>query len=204
VFEEALAGRRITALRMLEARVEAARRLAGRTASEVQPSAASQLDPTTRARQKELLEQEIALVEGQLKEVRKQVELGVVATSEPIAKQRELIHLQRKVAALDDLSDSIRRQRQLIDQELGLVRQLVDETKRRIDNGKATRHDLVELERQMLQLMREDLDLTAKPDQRTATGHDAWIRRGRSRDTTGARSPDLRCDLSAYRRCADA
>jgi tetratricopeptide (TPR) repeat protein len=154
---------RDTALRMLEARVEAARRLAGREWAEGQSSSASQLDPATRARQKELLEQEIALVEGQLKEVRKQVEVGAVPTSEPIAKQRELIHLQRQVAGFDSSPDSIRRQRQRIDQELGLVRQLVEETKRRIENGKGSRNDLVEFERQMLQLMREDLDLAARP-----------------------------------------
>ena len=62
---------------------------------------ALRVDPAARARKRELLEQEIALVEGQLKEVRKKVELGVVPTLEPVAKQRESLHLQRKLAELE-------------------------------------------------------------------------------------------------------
>jgi hypothetical protein len=36
---------------------------------------------------------------------------------------------------------------------------LVESTKLRVENGQASRNDLVELERQMLQLMGEQLDL---------------------------------------------
>jgi hypothetical protein len=117
------------------------------------------LDPATRARQKELLEQEIALVEGQLKETRRKVDAGVVPVSEPVGKERELLNLRRKLITLDESPEAIKRQRELIDQELALVRQLVESTKLRVENGQASRNDLVELERQMLQLMGEQLDL---------------------------------------------
>jgi tetratricopeptide (TPR) repeat protein len=128
----------------------------------------SATDPATRARQKELLEQEIALVEGQFKEVRQKVDAGLVPRSESIGKERELLNLRRKVAMLDESPEAIKRQRELVDQELALVRQLIDISKRQIENGMGSRNDLVELERQMLQLMREDLDLAARPSQNTA------------------------------------
>jgi tetratricopeptide (TPR) repeat protein len=128
----------------------------------------SSTDPATRARQKELLEQEIALVDEQLKEVRKKVDAGLVPMTEPIGKERELLNLRRKLAALDESPEAVKRQRDMIAQELALVRQLIESTKDKVDNGLVSRNDLVELERQMLQLMREDLDLAARSAQSTA------------------------------------
>jgi tetratricopeptide (TPR) repeat protein len=123
----------------------------------------SSTDPATRARQKELLEQEIALVEGQMREDDIRYERGTIASEERIPLQRELLNLRRKVAMLDESPEAINRQRELVDQELALVRQLIDVSKRQLQVGKGSRNDLVELERQMLQLMREDLDLAARP-----------------------------------------
>jgi len=154
------------------------------------------LDPAARARQKVLLEQEIALVEGQLKDVRRKVDAGLVPVSEPIGKERELLNLRRKLAALDESSEAIKRQRELIEQELALVRQLVETTKLRVENGQASRNDLVELERQMLQLMREDLDLATRPARNAAATSESNMTAEEAEEllrvqALAANSPDL-------------
>ncbi|HAV62048.1 MAG TPA: hypothetical protein DCY13_06750 [Verrucomicrobiales bacterium] len=133
-----------------------------------QPGAVSQLDPAARAKQKELLEQELALVQQQLKAVRRQADAGTVPAEEPVFKEREVIQLRRQIVALDPSADSIKRQRELLGQELELIRKLVEYARLKVEKGQGSRNELVELERQMLQLLREDLDLAARLSQSTA------------------------------------
>jgi cytohesin len=67
------------------------------------PSAqAPALSRSARAEQKQLLTEEIHLVEGELKTLKSQFDVGVVSQDALTKKQRELLGLRRQLAALED------------------------------------------------------------------------------------------------------
>jgi ankyrin repeat protein len=64
-------------------------------------TSAPMLSDAARQEQKRLLQEEIKLVQTQLDAQKKQVDTGVIAPSELVPNQRELLRLKRQVAALD-------------------------------------------------------------------------------------------------------
>lgn len=126
-------------------------------------AAVSTLDPAARAKEKALLEQEIALAQEQLKEDQKRVEMGTISTEDSIPHQLDLLELKRKLAALESGSESIARQKEFLDQEIKLVDQLLASAQVRIQNGKGSSSELRDVQRQKLQLQREQIELDRTP-----------------------------------------
>lgn len=121
------------------------------------------LDPAARAKEKELLEQEIALAQEQLTEDQKRFEVGKMSAEDSIPHQLDLLELKRKLAALETGSESIVRQKEFLDQEIKLVDRLIASVQNRIQIGNGSSSELRDIQRQKLQLQRELIDLDRAP-----------------------------------------
>src|SRR5262245_55027193 len=114
------------------------------------------------ARQRGLILEEIALVQRQLNEAKKKVEVGVLPTTGTIRYERELLRLKRELAAIDEPPGG-QQQRKLLQEEIRLQELVVQEVKKRLETGRADGGEEIEQQRELLALKRELASMDEAP-----------------------------------------
>ena len=105
--------------------------------------------------QRKLYEEELALAEQQVATIKKRLEVGKGTLDQLLQTTRELYDLKREIA----LSQSDRLQaRQAVEEQIKVVTQQLDETKKRIRNGVQAPEEEIPLQREILRLKREALN----------------------------------------------
>ena len=113
-------------------------------------------DANRTARERELYEEELALARQYAETMRKQKEAGRATLEDVVRAQRQIFGIQREIARLDG---NRARLKELLEEEIAAVRQLLNETKRQVEVGRAAPGDDLDLQREMLKLRRELLKL---------------------------------------------
>ncbi len=120
------------------------------------------------ARQKELLQEELKLIEQEITAVEKQIQTGKALPSDLIPLGRERRQLQSQLLAFDTGPASISRLRDSLAAEIKQVEQKLTDQKKRVEVGAAGQESLLSLERERLRLRRELAALEEKPSTRKA------------------------------------
>lgn len=119
----------------------------------------TELSPSER-KQRELCRKEIDLAEQQLKFIQRQHQNGQAGTERVIEQQRDLARLFQELAVLEGDSTAWKTS---LEQELGLIEQLLKEQKKRVEIGAAPADAILKTERDQLRVQRELAALEEQP-----------------------------------------
>lgn len=103
-------------------------------------------------KQRDLYEQEIQMVEVLLDEAKKKFQAGAASLEAVLGPQKEILSLRRELARLD--SDA-RKWNELVLEEVKLVEQQILSTQKAFQSGRATRPDVIRLQRELFDLKRQ-------------------------------------------------
>jgi TolA-binding protein len=115
--------------------------------------------PKVAEQEKRLLEEEIKLVDRLIAAQEQQVKNGVSAPESLIDLQRQRLGLERQMAGLEPGPASLARQKALLTEEIKLVEKKLQSVEQRVKIGKATPADIVPVQRELLGLRRQLLEL---------------------------------------------
>ena len=123
------------------------------------------LDEASRAKMKEMLQQELQLAEQLLAEQKKKVQTGTVAPGDEARHERDVLGVKRQLLAVDGLTapDDRKQWRGLLVQEIQLADTAAQLEKRKLDAGRSTSAEVARLQRDALALKRELLEFDARP-----------------------------------------
>ncbi|HKX62670.1 MAG TPA: ankyrin repeat domain-containing protein, partial [Verrucomicrobiae bacterium] len=135
----------------------------------------SGLDETSRAKMKEMLQQELQITEKLLAEQKKKVEAGTLPPGEDVRVERDVLGVKRQLLAVDGLATPADRKqwREWLMKEIQLAEQAADIEKKKLAAGRSTIDFVAPLQREVLVLKRELLEFDARPSGTTTTATDS-------------------------------
>jgi N-acetylneuraminic acid mutarotase len=133
------------------------------------------------ARQVTLIQEEIKLAEQRLATARQRVQIGAAPVGDTIKYEREVLRLMRELAAVQQTDGGLRRQKELLRQEITLTEDLAKNAKAKVAAGQATPDEEMSARRELLALKRElaaleesraPVEITGEPSVQRTPG--AW------------------------------
>ena len=114
---------------------------------------------TAAARQQELLQQEIKLIEQELAVAERRIQAGQALTGDLLPLRRKHLQLESDLAALKPGADGLLVRKSLLEEEINLLEKQIEQTERRVAVGAAPSGETLPLQRERLDLERELLAL---------------------------------------------